>query len=84
MGSAQLCDDPLPVQAASEQPPDGVNIDVNVVRSQKCDAPRGNEREQELSKMLRPTSHQRKRSESDLVFWKPMMFFQSSKMSWGQ
>ena len=31
MDSAQLCEDPLAVLAASEQPPDGVNIDVNVV-----------------------------------------------------
>ena len=38
VGSAQLCDNPLAVQAASEQPPDGVNIDVNVVRSQECGA----------------------------------------------
>ena len=36
VGSAQLYDDSLTVQAAPQQPPDGVNIDVNVVRSQKC------------------------------------------------
>ena len=52
MCSAQLCDDPLSVQAASQQPPDGANIDVNVVRSQKCGVHPGHAREQELSKMV--------------------------------
>ena len=52
VGSAQLCDDPLAVQAASQQPPDGVSTDVNIVQSQECGAHPGHAREQELSKML--------------------------------
>ena len=51
VGLAQLCDGPLVVQAASQQPPDGVNIDVNVVRSQQCGAHPDHAREQEISKM---------------------------------
>lgn len=87
VGSAKLCDDPLAVQAASEQPPDGVNIDVHVVRSQKCDAHPRDEREQEqqLSKMLNVSetnlsSEEAKRTTSCFLEANG----QSRKMSWGQ
>ena len=87
MGSAQLCDDPLAVQAGSQQPPDGVNIDVNVVWSQKCGANPSHAREQEFFRMLNVCETNISSDEvkqSNLAFWKPVMFLQLRKVSWGQ
>ena len=87
MGSAQLCDDPLAVQAASQQPTDEVNIDVNVVWSQKCGVYPGHAREQEFFKMLNVcetnlSSEEAKQLRSCILEASDVLLLM--KMSWGQ